>query len=963
MRLRRTPWSLGGVCTILLAIIALIGVPLTTSPAQAARLMRPHSALTGFINPFIGTADSNVANPVPGGASGGTFPGASAPFGRVEWSPDTTNHNPNGYRHEDSTITDFSLTHLDGAGCTSYQDFPWLPTVGTGSASTGAVSFQHANESASAGYYSVTLDNGVHTELTATQRTGMGRFTFPASTAANLYLNANNSGNGGSNVALTVDAASRTIRAQVHSSAICGSSQYTVYMFAQVDRDFSVATPGANQAVLTFNTTSNPVVQLKAAVSFVSVANAQADLSAENAGFDFNAIHTATQSTWNDYLNKIQVSGGSDDQKTVFYTALYHSLLHPNVFTDTNGQYMGADGVVHTANGYTQYANFSGWDVYRSQVQLLAILAPNVASDFAQSLVVDGQQCGALPLWFQANAETGVMVGWPAINSISDIAAFGATNFDKQTALNEMVHEATTVNARCNNYNITPGLGNYISKGYVTTGDGTTWNINGNGSASITQEWSIADFALSQFAKNQVNDATTAAQFLARSKNWRNVFQDATGHVQPRNGDGSFGGDASVTSQNGFVEGNAAQYTFMVPHDNYTLVQKLGGPSATVSRLDDLFTQLNAGLDQPHFYIGNEPQFNEPWVYDWAQHPAGAQSVVNRVRNEVFNSSPGGLPGNDDLGATSSWYVFAALGMYPEVFGTDVLAFNSPQFPSTVINLPNGHTVTINANGVSTSAPYIQNLQVNGQASNHPWVRFSDISNGATLNFTMGTNASSWGTGAADGPPDFEASSGGGGSGGGTLNTSFETGDQRPAADNQVDSVAPSGGLSNVGGICCNLTGPEMGVVAGELSHAGASAIRFSGKANGGSTNYAYLKMFDTSILVGSATTLSYWVYPESSSGFAAGNVSGNNSTCVAIDLVFSNGSNLRDSGATDQNEHRAHPAYQCTNLSLDTWNHVTVNLGSVKNGQTITRIDLGYDQPNGSGGYRGYLDDVTISG
>ncbi len=962
MRLRRPVWSFGEVGLIVLAILALSVAPILATPARAARTMPHVSDLTGYVNPFIGTGDSNVANPVPGGASGGTFPGASAPFGRVEWSPDTTNHDPNGYQYKDSTITDFSLTHLDGAGCTSYQDFPWLPTVGGGN--TSAVTFQHANESASAGYYSVTLDNGVQTQLTATQRTGMGRFTFPSSTSANLYLNANRSGNGGENVSASADAATRTIRAQVKSSAICGSSHYTVYMFAQTDRNFTVSTPGNNQILLTFDTTSNPVVQLKVGISFVSTNNAQADLASENSGFDFAATHNATSATWNDYLNKIQVSGGTDDQKTIFYTALYHSLLHPNVFTDTNGEYSGADGTVHTASGYTQYANFSGWDVYRSQVQLLAILAPNVASDFAQSLVNDGQQCGVLPMWFQANAETGVMAGWPAINTIADVAAFGATQFDKQAALQAMVKEATTNNAQCNGYNLTGGLSDYISKGYVPLGAQTTWPNGGNGAASITQEWSISDFALSQFAQNQLNDGTTAAQFLARSQNWRNVFQDSTKRIQPRNADGSFGGDNSNTSLNGYIEGNAAQYTFMVPHDNYTLVQKLGGASATVSRLNDLFTQLNAGLDQPHFYIGNEPQFNEPWVYDWAQDPAGAQSVVNRVRNEVFNSSPGGLPGNDDLGATSSWYVFAALGLYPEVFGTDVLAFNSPQFPNTTINLPNGHSVAINANGVSTNAPYIQSMQLNGQASNHPWVRFGDISNGATLDFSMGSTASTWGTGATDGPPDFEsAGNGGGGNGGSSFSTGFETGDTQPSAQNQVDTTWPSGGMSNVGGICCNVTGPELGTASGELSHAGSSAVRFSGKANGQSSNYAYLKLFDTSVSVGSATTLSYWIYPESSSGLYAGAVSGSNSTCMAIDLVFSDSTNLRDSGATDQNGNRAHPAYQCTHLTLDTWNHVTVNLGSLKSGQTITRVDLGYDQPNGSGGYRGYLDDLTISG
>jgi len=703
-----------------------------------------------YVNPFIGTDESNATSAPPGGKGGSAFPGATAPFGRVQWSPDT-HYEGASYKYSATEIDGFSLTHTSGAGCQSTMNVPIFATVGSGQAS-GKIGFSHNDEAASPGYYRVKLANNAQVELTATQRTGFGRFTFPTTQYANIVVNANKNS---SSRSVQIGAGNRSLSGWVESTQFCNKTySYKLYFSAVFERPFTVKSNSDGNVILEFDARTDKVVQMKVATSMVSEGNAAANVTAENNAWNFEDVRNGTRAAWNTRLNSIKVSGGTLDQLKTFYTALYLSMLHPNVATDSNGQYRGFDGNVKTASGYTHYVNFSGWDVYRTQVQLLAMIAPTVASDWARSLLAHADECGgSMPKWTLYNAETNVMVGTPAIPAISSIAAFGANTFANQGVLDKMVYSASTAVQTCQRYSVATGLAGYMSRGWVAHDDQVS-DFGGQGSAAWTQEYAIADFALAQFAKER-GDTVTHDKYLERSKNWRNVFERTAKHIRPRYSSGEFvwGDRASY-----IVEGNATQYTWMNPHDVATVVDYLGGKSAAVSRLDDLFTKLNAGEKEPYFYIGNQPSFWTPWAYLWAGAPHRTQDVVERIRTENFTSAPGGYPGNLDLGATSSWYVLAALGIFPAIPGTDLLTLNGPMFPSTTLTVANNKTVTITAPNVSSTNRYIQGLTVNGVASNKAWTRFSSIKDGATLAFTMGSTANTnWGAAAADAPPDFFA--------------------------------------------------------------------------------------------------------------------------------------------------------------------------------------------------------------
>jgi len=433
------------------------------------------------------------------------------------------------------------------------------------------------------------------------------------------------------------------------------------------------------------------------------------------------------------------VQGGTIDEQTNFYTALYHSFFHPNIFSDVNGQYLGFDGQVHTVPaGHAQYENIAGWDQYRSQIRLLAMLKPAVASDIAQSLVNDALEGdNHLPRWEQANADSHGMSGDSGPALIAEGYAFGATNFDTFAALNAMIHGQSAIRE---------GFVDYQKLGYVPS--------NFSYSASITLEYANDDFSIAQFAES-LNDTGDYTTFLQRSNNWVNLFNNITGYVQPRNLDGTWVGSFDPTSGAGFQEGDSAQYTWLVPFNLHSLFNEMGGNSVVVGRLDSFFTQLNAGPSSPYAWTGNEPGMEIPWEYDFAQAPAHTQDVVRRIEMQLYANSPEGLPGNDDGGAMSSWYVFAAIGIYPEIPGIAGFVIGSPLFPSISVHLSGGHVLKINAPQASDTTPYVQSLHVNGRATNSAWLPWNSVRSGATLNFTLGSQPSSWGSAADSVPPSF----------------------------------------------------------------------------------------------------------------------------------------------------------------------------------------------------------------
>jgi len=774
-----------------LPVVAALTLGLgTLAPAASAVTRTPISKTAlvsdpgSYVNPFIGT--TNAAD---------DFPGADVPYGMVQWSPDTPSRpDGGGYEYTDSSITGFSLTHMSGPGCPAEGDVPILPTVGA--VDTSATdSFSHTSESASPGYYSVQTSNGVTTELTTTTRTGMARFTFPATTQANLIFKLNDSANGDTATQFNV-VSDTEVTGSVTSGYFCGATNtYTAYFDMVFDHPFTTdgtdavaatlkapavggatknsaepknkptlhgavpkttlskaaATSSVNDGYLTFDTSSNQVVQAKVGVSYVSTANATANLKAENKAWNFNSTKAAAASAWNKQLGQIRISGGTVDQDTVFYTALYHASLHPNVVSDVNGQYPGFDGKVHTVDsGHSAvYGNYSGWDIYRSQAQLEALISPQVASDTAESMLDDFAQTGMFPKWSNNSGETYVMVGDPSDEILADYYSFGARNWSQSTALKDMIAEATTKN------NDRPGL-NYISGsgavGYLPA-DGTYGCCNFYGPVSTQLEYDSADYAIAALAK-ATGDTADYTTFASRANNWTNVYNPASGFMQPRLANGSWLTGFNPSSGTDFVEGTSWQYTGMVPFNIAGLAAADGGTANYASSyLDKSLSGLLGGSGNEADF-SNEPSLELPWEYDYTGQPYKTQEIVRQVQNQIWTDAPGGLAGNDDLGEMSSWYVWSALGMYPETPGTSTLALGSPLFPKAVIALPSGKTLTINGTGAAAAAPYVQSAKWNSTSWTDAYAPTKALTSGGTLSFTLGTTPNtSWASLPTDAPP------------------------------------------------------------------------------------------------------------------------------------------------------------------------------------------------------------------
>jgi predicted alpha-1,2-mannosidase len=519
-------------------------------------------------------------------------------------------------------------------------------------------------------------------------------------------------------------------------------------------------------AYVSFDTTTHDQVTMKVAISYVSQADAQANLEAEDSGWSESQVAQATYRQWDQLLSRIRIGGGTSDQQKEFYTALYHALLEPSIFSDTNGDYLGFDDKVHRAtHGQVQYANFSGWDIYRSEIPLLAVVAPEQTSQMVTSLINDEAQGGWLPKWGFANDYTQVMNGDAADPVIAEAYAFGARDFDAQAALAAMVKGASTVPTSSDLgqgfYVERPQLSDYLSLGYVPNTQESDLSPENNG-ASETLEYASADFAISELAAD-LGQSSTAQTYLQRSQNWTNLFNTDTGYIQPRDGSGQFPEFGPTTDgmgsfgQSGFQEGDAAQYTWMVPQDIGGLITAMGGDSAVISRLDDFFQQFNAGPNAPYYWAGNEPSLGTPWIYDYAGAPYKSEAVVHKLLDDVYSNTPGGEPGNDDLGSMSSWYVWSALGMYPQTPGTSVLDLGAPIFPKVLITLAGGRQVVMNAPGASTST-YVSGLKVDGKQWRKVWLPGIAAPGTTELDYTMtSTVDQSWGAAAADAPPSYSS--------------------------------------------------------------------------------------------------------------------------------------------------------------------------------------------------------------
>ncbi|WP_327432476.1 GH92 family glycosyl hydrolase [Streptomyces sp. NBC_01236] len=794
--------------SVLLAVALTVG---GATPALAATAAPPDLVRdpTTYVDPLIGTKNG-----------GNVFPGAVMPFGMLSWSPENTRGDatrtaaPGGYQYDATRIRGFSLTHMSGTGCAGGSgDIPFFPYAGEVTSSPAsdtndavyASDFTHADETAEPGHYRVGLASGVTADLTATARAGSGRFAYPADKPASLLIRTANSEVGSTDSSVTIDPATRTVSGSVISGNFCGyldpegrRAYYTLYFTARFDRGFKATgtwqddrlSPGSTETTggtggfgqggrpvagkgaggyVEFEPGAGPV-NVKVGISYVSRAGAEANLAAENPpSRSFASVQDAAHRAWRDRLGAIRVGGGSDTDRTTFYTALYHALLHPNVISDADRRYRGPDDKVHvvTRGHQAQYGTFSGWDVYRSQVQLLTLLNPDTGSDIAQSLLELARQNGGVwDRWLHGASGTHVMNGDPSAPALAGIRAFGGTDFDLRGALDSLVKAATvptdqdlsSAGKPVLSVGQRPSLDKYLDQHFMPSVS------NAWGGAAETLEMSGADFAISQLA-TAAGEKKTAAEFARRSQWWQNNFNIAAdpsgGYIANRKADGSWVTGFTPATGNGFVEGTAAQYTWMVQHNPAGLFAAMGGREKAARRLDTFFHNADGswaftGSGGDKSELDNEPSVNVPYLYAYAGAPYKAQETVRAAMGKLWSTQPGGIPGNDDLGEMSSWYVFSALGMYPQVPSRGELTLSSPLFPRAEIERPGGDDIEIRATGAAADSPYIRSLKVNGRTSDRPWLPASFVRDGGTLDYTLSdTPDQQWGSSEAAAPPSF----------------------------------------------------------------------------------------------------------------------------------------------------------------------------------------------------------------
>jgi predicted alpha-1,2-mannosidase len=700
---------------------------------------------------------------------GNTFPGATAPFGMVQWSPDTL---PNrsaggGYSYGDATLDGYSLTHVSGPGCGAAGDVPILPITGalpSGDPNNVTTPFSNTGEIAQAGYYSAQSNQPatITSEFTATPHSSMGQFSFPQTSQAGLLVKLMDSQNGDSADTAQV-VGNNEVTGSVTSGNFCGETnnggqpqQYTVYFDITFNHPFTTSKVITNAGqsrpaavLLNFDATSTPVIDAKVGISYVSTANAKLNWQTENPGWDFGAVKSSTQQSWDSLLSKISVSGGTTSRTQEFYSLLYKDLLQPNITSDVNGQFMGSDFKMHTlATGQKdQYGIFSGWDTFHSLAQLQAIVDPSVAGDQAQSLLNYYDENGLLQQWGYLHLDNYVMVGDPAQSIIADYYAFGAHNFNTGQALTDMLKQANTVN------DVRPGQALEQKYGYLPE-NGSYGCCNPHGYVPTLLEYDSQDLALSHFVA-ALGDTKDAAMLEQRANNWQNVFDPAGNLLTPRNQDGSFVSGITPTTTDHYVEGDAYEYLWNTPNNYSTLFSLLGGNTAVAPALRKYLSQPNGfGM---FAQLSNEFDFGEQYALDYAGDPAGTQDAVNTMRDTMYPPGPSGLPNNDDLGANSSSFIWSMLGMYPENSGFDTLVFATPGFPHATVSLPNGKTITIDAPGASSTNHYVDSLKLNGSPYNNLYVNYSTLTQGATLQWTVGSKPTTWGSAPRNAPPSYTA--------------------------------------------------------------------------------------------------------------------------------------------------------------------------------------------------------------
>jgi predicted alpha-1,2-mannosidase len=673
----------------------------------------------------------------------------------------------------------------------------------------------HTNETVAPGRYTVNFKASpnydpnlrINADLAVSIRAGIGEFTFPAGSDAKLLFRTSTSINGSQDAATTIDPATRTVNGYVLTGGFCGRrgnggnpnpdrrAYYTLYFSAAFDHDFAnygtwhnndvipgglTATGGegiySNTLPLNgiaglglgsggwvgFDTTVNPLVRMRIGISYVDLAGAIANRDAEiPEGSTADSVAQEARAAWNAELGRIQVAGGTPERTTTFYTAVYHSLLMPQTINDLDGRYLGSDMQVHTMHPGqgAVYGTFSGWDVYRSQIQLLGLLRPDVAGDWATSMMDFAAQNGGIwDRWLHLAAPVHVMTGDPAAPTLATWAAFGVNNFDATAALDSLVRQATVQNpdalsdiglsGQCVAQR--PALNTYLALEYAPNDACHCW-----GGAAETLEDSIADFSLAMWAQ-RAHRNDLYKEFQPRGDFWKNTFNSAVAFQVPRDADGSFKSDFDPLSETGFAQGNSYTYTWMVPQNVSGLAALMGGLGVAAARLDTFFHNPDGSwaIDGGgmHYDPGQEPGLLTPWLYNALGQPWKTQETLRQILDTKFGSAFDDIPGDDDLGTMSAWYAFAAIGLWPQVPGRAEMLLSSPIFTHVVLQRSNGVQLAVEANSTDK---YVQSVKLNGAKRTQSWLPESFVQKGGTVRFTLGPVPNySWATGTKDLPVD-----------------------------------------------------------------------------------------------------------------------------------------------------------------------------------------------------------------
>jgi len=735
--------------------------------------------LVRYVNPFVGTKKM-----------GHTFPGATAPFGMVQLSPETSQtpmytdgkYNPDvyrycsGYQYSDSLIYGFAHTHFSGTGHSDLGDFLIMPTVGkiyltpydsSGQNHDFASVHDKTSEYAKPGYYSVLLnDHNIKAELTASERVGYHRYTFPATDSANIILDliSNIYPYDGKNIWTFIRVENDTLVtgyrettgwartrkvffAMVFSKPFYQYGQHNYddspykgfYRKFNQEENFPEMAGRKIRAYFTFKTKQDEPIEIKFALSPVSTKGALKNLKAEIPHWDFEKTKEETQQKWNNEMSKIVVESLNEKDKETFYTALYHTMLSPIIYEDVDSQYRGLDQNIHKSDGFVNYTIFSLWDTFRALHPLFNLIQQKRNKDMIKSMLAHYQQSvhHMLPIWSHYANENWCMIGYHATSVIAD--AFIKNHPD--LSIGQFLEASVSTSS----VPYFDGIGDYMQYGYVPADKNSS-------SVSKTLEYAYDDWCIAQTAR-LAGDMETEKEYLKRSNNFKNVFDKKTGFMRPKLSDGTWKKEFEPmdTHGQGFIEGNAWNYGLYVPQQVDTLVKMMGGKERFAQHLDSLFSmqledryiEKNEDITRDgiigNYVHGNEPGHHNPYLYDWTDKPWKTQERVRMIMETMYSNTPDGLCGNDDAGQMSAWYIFSALGFYPVCPGSDEYAIGSPLVKSALIRFENGNLLYIKTENQGSNNVYVQKVTLNGKEIEHPFLKHSDLMNGGELVFSMGT--------------------------------------------------------------------------------------------------------------------------------------------------------------------------------------------------------------------------------